>query len=304
MEYSQIKYFITAAQTQNLTKAAQILNITQSALSKSISNLEDELGVLLFDRTGKKVTLNESGRKFLSHAISSVRELDLAVSAAQVRDERPVLHIGLFHYSGKFMQCLKEFSKAQPNAIIRLDYLEVKTFSIDTNEYDMLLFPQSPLFRRYKAKVAYSEPYFLAVHNSHPLAARKDVCLSDLSSQKFIFIKQGDEQLDLPYHLCTSLYAHVKGDIFTNSYEMQRWLISNNHGIGFVPQGSAEAYALDHQITLLPIQEEGMTQEIMIGFKRGKHTSSIGKLLAEFVSDYFDGLPQDDLPKELLIRRH
>ena len=67
MELSQIRYFIVAAQFQNLSKAAKILNITQPALSKSISKLEDEIGVHLFDRSSKKITLNESGKKFLDY---------------------------------------------------------------------------------------------------------------------------------------------------------------------------------------------------------------------------------------------
>jgi len=287
MELSQIKYFIIAAQTQNLTKAAQILNITQSALSKSIANLEDELGVMLFDRAGKKVALNESGRKFLGHAINSVSELDVAVSAVQIRDERPKLNLGLFHMSNRFMQCLKTFAQEHPGILISLDYPDVTTFNIDTNEYDMLLFPQNPKFRRYRAMQIYTDPYLLAVHKSHPLAELNAVEMSDLASHSFVFIKLGDNQYDLPYHLCTSLGAHVRDDIFTNSYEAQRWLISNNQGIGFIPKSSSEVYAQDGNITLLPVLEEGLSQEIMIGFKREKHISEVGKLFSQFVRDYF-----------------
>jgi len=288
MEFSQVKYFIIAAQTQNLTKAAQILSITQSALSKSISNLEDELGVQLFDRAGKRVILNESGRKFLSHAINSVQELDIAVSAAQIRDERPVLLVGLFRYSEKFMHCLKSFAELFPSTIIQLDHLEITTFSLDTNKYDVLLFPQSPMFRKYKSEMVYSDPYLLAVHNSHPLADREAVRLKDVSAQRMIFIKHSDDQFDLPYHLCSGIGLHVMDDVFTNSYELQRWLISNNHGVGFVPQGGAESYRIDKNIALLPVTDEGLAPEVMIGFKRDKHISEIGKQFAEFARRHFD----------------
>ena len=287
MELSQIKYFIAAAQTQNLSKAAQILNVTQSALSKSISNLEDELGVLLFDRFGKKITLNESGKKFLEHATTSVQELDNAVSVVRSQFENPTLYIGLYHYSEKFMQCLKAFSELNSDVIIQLDYLEITSFSIETNEYDMLLFPQIPLFRKYKADTIYSDPYFLAVHKSNPLSGKETVRLSDLSAQKLIFIKYGNNLFDLPYHLCLSSEININDGIFTNSYEMQRWLISNNHGIGFVPQGGAESYALDPNIILLPVLEDGLNREIMLGFKREKHISDIGRQFAEFVRNYF-----------------
>jgi len=287
MELSQIKYFIIAAQTQNLSKAAQILNVTQSALSKSVSNLEDELGVLLFNRSGKKITLNESGKKFLEHAISSVQELDNAVSAAQNQEIRPALHLGLFHYSGKFMHCLKAFTELNPSIVIQLDHLEVTSFDIAANEYDMLLFPKIPLFRKYKGYVIYTDSYFLVVHKSDRLSAKKALSLSDLSAQKLIFIKFRDNLFDLPYHLCVNSKIGVNEGIFTNNYEMQRWLISNNHGAGFIPQGSAEAYKFDPNITLIPVLDDRFNREIVIGFKREKHISEVGKNFAAFVRDYF-----------------
>jgi len=288
VELSQIKYFIAAAQTQNLSKASQMLNITQSALSKSIANLEAELGVLLFDRSGKKITLNESGKKFLEYAINSVRELDNAVSAALHQDIRAVLYLGLFHYSEKFMQCLKAFSELHANIIIQLDHLEITSFDAAANEYDMLLFPQIPMFRKYKSIAIYSDSYFLAVHKSNPLANSTHIKLSDLSAQKLIFIKFKDNLFDLPYYLYTNMFAIKNERIFTNSYEMQRWLISINHCVGFVPQDSAKSYALDPNISLLPVLDNELKREMMVGFKRSKHLSDIGKQFAEFVRNYFD----------------
>ena len=288
MEFSQIKYFIMAAQTQNISKAAYILNITQSALSKSISNLEDELGALLFDRSGKKVTLNENGRRFLGHAMSSVQELDNAITAARTHDIRPVLYLGLFQSSEKFMQCLEEYSTVYPNIVIQADLLDIASFNIDINKYDMLLYPQIPFFRKYKADLAFSDTYFLAVHKDNPLTLNTAVKLKDLYAQKIVFIKYGDSMFDLPYQLCMSLGIHLYNSIFTNSYEVQRWLISSNHGVGFVPQDGAGSHAVDPNIALLPVLDEGLDREIMIGFKREKHLCDAGKQFVEFVRNYFN----------------
>lgn|GEM_PF-683707 len=279
------KVLYRCAQTQNFSKAAQLLNVTQSALSKSISNLESELGVLLFDRFGKKVTLNKSGKKFLEHAVYSIQELDDAVSAALYQDVRPTLYLGLFHYSERFMQCLKDFSVSHSSVTIQIDHLDVSSFNQAPNEYDMLLFPQHPLYRKYKADVVYSDPYFLAVHQSHPLSEKKVVRLNDLVSQNLIFIKYGNGLFDLPYHLCNHSAIGVNGYIHTNSYEMQRWFISNNHGVGFVPQGGASLYVIDPNIVLLPILEEHLNHEVMIGFKREKQLSDIGKQFARYIKD-------------------
>lgn len=57
-----LNYFLTVAQEQNITKAAEILHITQPTLSRQLTQLEDELGIKLFDRSGHKLQLTDSGR--------------------------------------------------------------------------------------------------------------------------------------------------------------------------------------------------------------------------------------------------
>ena len=287
MELIQIRYFITAAQFQNLSRAASVLHVTQPALSKSISKLESELGVRLFDRSGKKVTLNKNGEQFLKYAINSIQELDDAVTAVNSQVPDPALNLGMFHHSDNFLRCLGDFSKTDPGVSFQVRQLGIAAYDIDINEFDMLLYPQNPLFRKFKGHMIYSDPYFLAAHKSHPLARRENIRLSEIAAHKVIFIKHDNKLFDLPYHLCVSFGIRIKDDIYTNSHEIQRWFISSNHGVGFVPQGGSDAYAADPDIVLLPVTDEGLSQEIMIGFKREKHLSAAGKQFAAFVRGYF-----------------
>lgn len=66
MDVSALKYFIVAAQTEHMSRAAEKLNITQPSLSASIKRLEADIGFQLFDRTGRGIRLNEYGRIFLT----------------------------------------------------------------------------------------------------------------------------------------------------------------------------------------------------------------------------------------------
>jgi LysR family transcriptional activator of glutamate synthase operon len=68
MELLQLKYFQTAAKMQNFSQAAEMLNISQPSLSITIARLEDELNAKLFDRKGRNIELNETGRVFLEKA--------------------------------------------------------------------------------------------------------------------------------------------------------------------------------------------------------------------------------------------
>ena len=288
MELVQLRYFIAAAQLQNISKAARVLNISQPALSKSIFKLEEELGARLFDRSGKKVTLNERGKLFLERAVNSIQELELAASSVKnLLISNHALYLGLFHYCEKFMSCLHEFSQQHPHVVFHLERLGIESSDVDTNAFDMLLFPKSPLFRKYRGDLVYTDPYYMAVHRSDPLAASISVCLSQLPAQRIIFIRHGNAVFDLPYQLCLSLDVNLSDAVFTNSYEIQRWLVSNGLGIGFVPQSSAGAYAVDPDIALLPVRDEELYQEILIGFRREKHLSPAGRSFSSFVREYF-----------------
>lgn len=76
MDTSTLKYFITVARTQHMSRAAQQLNITQPSLSTSIRRLEAELGFRLFDRTGRGIRLNEYGEIFLKGVTAAESILD------------------------------------------------------------------------------------------------------------------------------------------------------------------------------------------------------------------------------------
>ena len=69
MEWQQLEYFNVVAQTEHFTNAAEQLSIAQPTLSRSISKLESELGVPLFERKGRQVILNRYGRLFMNERL-------------------------------------------------------------------------------------------------------------------------------------------------------------------------------------------------------------------------------------------
>ena len=68
MNITQLRYFVSVAQLENMTKAARLLHLTQSSLSKNIAMLEEELGMPLFDRGSRRIILNQQGRRFLEYS--------------------------------------------------------------------------------------------------------------------------------------------------------------------------------------------------------------------------------------------
>src|ERR1700752_3228465 len=81
VELRHLRYFVAVAEAENVLRAAtQKLHVSQPAVSPQIRDLEDELGVLLFDRTGKAVNLTDAGRLFLKEARAVLERMDEAVA--------------------------------------------------------------------------------------------------------------------------------------------------------------------------------------------------------------------------------
>src|SRR2546430_14336305 len=83
MELRHLRYFVAVAEEQNVTRAAARLHVSQPPLSRQIRDLEEELGIALFEHGAKAVRLTEAGRVFLNEARSVLQRADEAVRPAR-----------------------------------------------------------------------------------------------------------------------------------------------------------------------------------------------------------------------------
>ena len=90
METRYLRSFLKIAETGSITRAAESLGIAQPSLSQQLLRLEDEIGVSLFSRTARGVTLTDSGRLFQEHARQLLRVVDTAVEDIRHLDDDPV----------------------------------------------------------------------------------------------------------------------------------------------------------------------------------------------------------------------
>lgn len=122
MDLLSLRYFQTVAKLENMTRAAEILQISQPAISKMIKNLEGELNVKLFDRTGKYIRLNEYGKRFLVKVDLALQTLEEGKTELLDLSERPTGTVVIFIQAGSYLlpDMITLFRQKYPEAQFKL----------------------------------------------------------------------------------------------------------------------------------------------------------------------------------------
>ena len=292
MNITQIRYFVTAAQLQNLSKAAESLHLSQPSLSRSIAKLEAELGVPLFERRGKKLILNGAGLQFLESARVMLRELDntLLELRARTAGSAARLTVGIFEADDAVTGCLTAYAREHPEVEFELHCSIETEENLDINRYDMLLYPDDSRYGKFRGVPLREEAYLLAVPAGHPLAGRGAVPPRELEGLPFVFLGRERRYLEEPFYLCAGLNLHLRTLCVTDSREQHRQIVASGAALGFVAEGRAGSYREDGRIKLLPITSDRFRRRMMLCFKRSKHLSPAGQAFQAYVLDYF-GLP-------------
>ena len=139
MDILRLRYFRAVAQTENISQAAEKLLISQPALSKAISLLEDEVGVALFQRSGRRIALNEYGHAFLKYAELAIDAVDRGVSAVREIENPSTAPIRLqTNITGELylIELIRSFRRAHPGATFEV----IKNYTKSKFLYDCDLY--------------------------------------------------------------------------------------------------------------------------------------------------------------------
>src|SRR5690625_1929886 len=193
MELRQIKYFIEVAKREHVTEAANALHVAQSAVSRQIFNLEEELGVDLFIREGRTVRLTKIGRIFLEHMERALHVIDDAKRVVEeYRDpEKGTIHIGFSASLASYIlpTAISYFRREHPRVQFVLnegsysDLIE----AVIRGEINMaLLGPLPQDQKKIKGTVLFTENIVALLHSSHQLTSRTSIKLTELRDEPFI----------------------------------------------------------------------------------------------------------------------
>lgn len=193
MDTQTLRAFLTVAECQSFTEAAELMHLTQPAISKRLSNLEQQLEHRLFDRIGRKVSLTEAGEALLpqaraillamANAERSVRDLDGSVGGK--------LSMGISHHIGlhRLPPVLRYFTRTYPEVRLDIDFMDSEQAHdmILHGELDLAVITLSPEQEpNLESFAVWEDPLTVATALDHPLASRKAVTLRELQQHTAI----------------------------------------------------------------------------------------------------------------------
>ncbi|TAM55095.1 MAG: LysR family transcriptional regulator [Paraburkholderia sp.] len=194
MELQQLRYFVAVAETEHVARAAERLHISQSPLSRQIRQLEDQLGLQLFERIKQRVRLTPAGRDFLEQARDLLSQAErIEERARQVgKGEACSVSIGYCEgviHNGRLPAALRRFRSAHPRVTLKLSAMRSgeQIDAIERSLIDVALVYNLPKpSESLQSRLLTSEPFVLALADDHPLAARKTIAPSDLDGMPWI----------------------------------------------------------------------------------------------------------------------
>ena len=300
MDLTQLKYFQAVARTGNITRAASELFVTQPNLSKSITRLEEELQVPLFDHRKGKIELNDYGRMFLSSVDIAFSELNAGVQNIQrmYAANQFVLSLGC-NIRSYLADNLPRFTVAHPE--IGLRQLDCTTAQLTERLLDRsinLALSNEPLTdERIDFRLLGSKNYIIALHNDHPLSGQKAVSFSQLENETFI-CDTSRFHLDNLRQVCHKhgFMPHVGYEI--QSTELVFSLVAANRGVAVIPIVMGCQMLNAHPgapVQLVGIADRMPPVIIGVGTLKNQPASQSAELFLQFLQDnlnYEDELVQ------------
>ncbi len=207
MTILQLKYVIAIASSKSLREAASRLFVSQPALSSTIRELEEEIGITLFERTNKGISLTDEGKEFLIYAKEAVSQYEL-IEDRYLDKERDKMHfsVSMQHYVFAVHAFIEVVKEADADKYV-FSVHETRTDAVLQNvrnrssEVGVISFSQSnekilkKLFREYQLEFhpLMTKDTFVYVWKDHPLAKRKELSLSDLDDYPCVSFDQSSE---------------------------------------------------------------------------------------------------------------
>lgn len=291
MELLQLKYFKTVAEIGKISEAAKSLFISAPALSTSISRLEREMGMDLFDRSNNKITLNRQGQIFLRYVNQVFSTLDCAKVEMQQSLYQQGRHVFIASVSSTpWVDLVTNFTQEYPD--FTLSCASVRRSDLQDHgmpaKFNFLLASCDDLPAYFEASLDYIDLYrdepMIMLHKDHPLAKQESVSLHQIINEP-IFLPM--QEFDLYKHLLVLFdrcgIPFPGGNAYSHLATQQ--LVSKGLGIGFTSKAIVRTPTLP--LVYLPISEPCPPWTLRLYWRKDQVFSEDERVFKEFVEQAY-----------------
>jgi LysR family transcriptional regulator, hydrogen peroxide-inducible genes activator len=273
MSLTELKFIVAVAQERNFRRAAEKCFVTQPALSLAIKKLEDELNVVIFERSRSDVSMTEIGEKIVEQASKVLEEAAYIRQLAEMGKNqlKGVLKLGLIHSIGPYLlpEIIPILRKTAPDMPLEVE--ENLTANLETQlkngviDAAIIALPFDVAGLQYKA--LYDEEFDVVVPAHHHWANRKHIKPEELSEERVLLLNSGHCFSNQVTQACPELSR--KGEILQgNSLETIRNMVASNLGITVLPCSATAARYNNPLITVIPFVSPAPTRRIAIAWRK------------------------------------
>ncbi len=294
MELRQLEYFAAVCKEMHFSRAAEQLCTTQSNLSQQIKFLENELGLPLFDRIGKRIALTEAGRILLEQCHLVFERLDYARGAIAdlKRMEGGRLDIGILPGDGDllFDALLVDFHRAYPKISIRVtETLDVYEQVLEgTRDLGVTTTPPKP-DDRIAVIPLFLEEFALTIRADHPLAKSKAVPFEQLSQLKLVLFGPEHQMTKVIQGCCQDRGISLDNPIVTSTLSSLLSLVEQGIGASILPRLLLDYLDRD-AIATVKLLNPTPSQDICIIYRTDKYMGQAAKLFIAELQDFLRGV--------------
>lgn len=284
MELRQLEYFQMASRLKNITRAAQRLRVSQPNITVAIKKLEAELGVQLFDRSQKQLTLTPEGKVFLKRIELALRNIDDAI--LEVNDykqlQKGTIKIGIPPMMGAYLfpKVFSGFRHLHPN----LDVLLFEEGSVtirdklesDELDFGIIIVPENaPNLNVLKMS---RNQLMVCVSEKSPLAAKKSITPEDIAASDLIMMKEGSYLRQIVQDKLSALKISPRTVLESGQIVTIKGLVAHQVGIAFLLDFICQN---SHDITSIPFYEP-IFVDIGLAWKKEKYVSKAAQAFIDF----------------------
>ena len=273
MTLTELKFIVAVARERNFRRAAERCFVTQPALSLGIKKLEDELGLMIFERSHNEVALTEVGEKIVEQATRVLEEAEqIKILAAQGHDQLGgPIKLGVIYSTGPYLlpeiiPILRETAPKMPldveeNLTANLE-MQLKGGMLDAAiialPFDIPGIQVQPL---------YDESFVVAVPIEHPWAAKQAIAAEELAEEKVLLLNSGHCFSNQVVQACPQLSR--KGEVMQgNSLETVRNMVASNLGITVLPCSAVVERYGNPLVKVVPFQPPVPIRRIALAWRK------------------------------------